>query len=105
MAKKVVQVECLPALALPADFELSELEAIRAWSGGRADEDQQRKAFAAVVQKIAAIGSISFHPGDPYSTAMKEGRRFVGSTLLTIATADMTQLRIKYGRGKQDGNG
>lgn len=63
--------------ALP-DFTIAEAVALKALAAGNASEDQQRRAFEFVVYRLAKIGAPSFHPGDPHSTAFKEGRRSVG---------------------------
>lgn len=69
---------------LPVEYDKSDwtaIQAIRDLAAGKATEDQQRAAWAFIVQRIAAADDLSFRPdeaGGERDTAFHEGRRFVG---------------------------
>ena len=65
--------------------------AIKAWKVGAANDEQQRMAYRFVVHTIAAINRPSFAlPDEPSIMGWRQGRRFVGLQLETIAEAPMT---------------
>lgn len=81
------------------DYDLRDAAALQALYYGRATEDQQREAFAYIVQKLCGVGEPSFRPPeiDPrgLSMAFAEGKRFVGLQLLKFAQLNLALLREK----------
>lgn len=66
---------------LPGTLNKADIVALQALSRGEADPDQQRRALAAIVVRIAKANDLSFLPdshGGERDTAFAEGKRFVG---------------------------
>jgi hypothetical protein len=86
------------------DYELPDVAAIQALYHGSASAEQQRAAFAFLVQRICGIGEPSFRPPeiDPRGLAMAfaEGKRFVGLQLMKFAQMNLALLRKKDSTGK-----
>lgn len=69
-------------------IEPADAEAVRAFSGGSASGDQQRRAWRWILQRACRMGSHCFVPGDPHGTAFLEGRRSVGVLLTNALRTD-----------------
>jgi hypothetical protein len=100
MARAKIAAIALPT-ALPA-ADVADLAAVKALHAGTADEHQQRRALDWIMKRVAGIGEVSFHPGDPQATAFKDGRRFVGIVLVNVLADSMATLRRKYGLPERD---
>jgi len=75
--------ECLPhkdPLERP-DYTEAEIQALRAVHRGEADARQQRLAMDYMV-RAAGTYDTSYRPGDTHATALAEGKRLVGTTLI-----------------------
>ncbi|HEX5461890.1 MAG TPA: hypothetical protein VFX20_18140 [Steroidobacteraceae bacterium] len=81
------------------DYDLADAAALQAVYHGRGTEDQQRRAYLFIVQKLCAIGELSFRPPDidpdGRTTAFAEGKRFVGQQLVKFAELNLDVLREK----------
>jgi hypothetical protein len=69
--------------------------AIKALAAGNASEDQQRTAWAFIVERIARASEASFVIESERATTFVEGRRFVGLAMKAIAGLSEDQLRDK----------
>lgn len=76
-------------LISPGTWEDADVYAIRALEKGVATEAQQRRALIWIVAKAAGIQDLSFRPGDPYTTAFNEGRRYVGTQINKLLNMPM----------------
>lgn len=72
-------------------LEDNEINLIKSLHRGTASGEQQKQAFAVIIQKICKIGSVSFN-SDPIIMAFNEGMRMVGSHLLEIASQPYDKL-------------
>jgi hypothetical protein len=73
--------------------DLPQIGAIKSLAAGTASEHQQRLAWDFILREAAAIKAQSFRSNDALGMAFMEGRRFVASTLLTIANIDTTTMK------------
>ncbi len=71
----------------------TEIHALRAFTNGKASEHQQGIVLDLILHKLAAVGAQSFRKDDALGMAFMEGRRFVGSQLVTIAAIDTTSMK------------
>ena len=77
----------------PAQFTVAEAAAVKAVSTGTATPEQQKAAFDWIIKNAGGIGAQSYRPGDSHATAFMEGRRFVASQLVAIATINIEELK------------
>ena len=88
---------------LPPDYEMRDIEAIRAVHAGVADAAQQARALDWIVKSAAGAYELSFRSdgeGGERETAFAEGRRFVGMQVLKMINmppALVAKLRDKNG--------
>lgn len=85
------------------DRDKDAAQALRDLAAGKADERQQLRAWAFIVERIAASDDLSFRPDDQggaRDTAFHEGRRFVGLQMRKIATLPADLL---FGERKPNG--
>lgn len=81
-----------PPVDKAPDATIQQIGALKALAGGRASPHQQNMAWDFILRSACAIQAQSFRP-DPQQTAFMEGRRFVGSVLLTLANIDTTTMK------------
>lgn len=81
----------------PVDWEEWEVSALQAVAKGNADEEQQRRAFIFVVEKVCGTYQPSYRPGDEgrRDTDFAEGRRYVGLQMVKFAKLNLVALRRK----------
>lgn len=75
--------------------DVADVQAVQAWSQGRATPDQQLRAFNWVLTHAAQTYDQSFHPESDRLTSFMEGRRFVGTKLVLFANANIQRLKKK----------
>lgn len=83
----------------PADYEDTDIYALRALQHGAANADQQKRALNLIVNQIAATYDKSFRPDDfggIRESDFAEGRRHVGLEIIRI----LNTIRLK---GETDG--
>lgn len=86
MAKRA-GVDPRPAAWAPVPYSAADVEAVKALQNGTANDEQQRRALAWVINKAAQTYEVSFRSdaeGGDRETAMAEGRRFVGLSLVKL---------------------
>ena len=88
-ATRRVRAISQPAVDQAAPVSLPEAEAIKALAYGRASEHQQLVAWQFITQRAGPVQAQSFRANDAIGMAFMEGRRFVGSQLITIAAIDI----------------
>ncbi len=80
-----------------AEFSRPEVESVKALNRGDAAPDQQRRALAAIVNKISRTHDIHYVPGDPQASAFIAGRGFVGAQILKILNLPVGALTNEKG--------
>ena len=78
---------------LPAEWELPDASAIQALARGDADAQQQKRALAVIVEKLAGTYEHTFVPGGQDQTIYLEGRRSVGLQIVKLLKANLAVLR------------
>jgi len=78
---------------LPSEWDLPDASALQALSRGEADEHQQRRALACIVEKLAGTYEHTFVPGAQDQTIYLEGRRSVGLQIVKLLKVDLGALR------------
>lgn len=73
--------------------DLGQVGAIKALSNGQASEHQQSLAWAFILRALCGIQQQSFRKDDALGMAFMEGRRFVGSQLLSIASINTETMK------------
>ena len=73
----------------PAPLDEDDLRAIKALASGVANESQQRRAVAVIVDKFARDKDPSFWPDSERASAFAAGKRFVAQQLLGAINMDM----------------
>jgi hypothetical protein len=81
----------------PVEYELADASAIQALVQGAADETQQRRALAFIIEQVCGTYDMSYHAGEDgrRDTDFAEGRRFVGNTLVKMTKLNLSNLRRK----------
>lgn len=93
MNAKRIRALPVPPVDKAPEASLPQIGALKALSAGTASDHQQRLAWEFIIRGACAIQAQSFRAGDPYAMAFMEGRRFAGSTLLTLANIDTTTMK------------
>jgi hypothetical protein len=78
---------------LPAEWELPDAAAIQALARGDADAQQQQRALACVIEKLAGTYEHTFVPGAQDQTTYLEGRRSVGLQVVKLLKVDLAAVR------------
>lgn len=92
------RIRALPAPLVDKapDATLPQIGALKALAAGTASKHQQALAWEYILRSASGVQSQSFR-SDPYQTAFMEGRRFVGSVLLTLSNIDTTTMKDDNG--------
>lgn len=78
------------------DADVADIAAVRAFSQGRADEHQQRRAFDWIVKGLCGIQQSTFQ-SDAHASAFAEGRRYVGLKLALAVNLSTRDLSLNHG--------
>ena len=76
------------------DYTEADLHAVRAWVNGHANEDQQKRSAAFVIEKISRTYAVSFHPDSDRLTSFAEGMRRVGQVIVYMANDAPTKIPV-----------
>ena len=90
---RAVKALKLPAVDRPEEPPVQLIGALKALSSGKASEHQQGLAWDYIVRNLSGVKQQSFRADDALSMAFMEGRRFVGSQMLSIVTIDTARLK------------
>lgn len=79
---------------VPPIPEKADVYAIQALAGGRADEAQQKRALAFIINGLAATYDWAYRPGDEgdRDTLIALGRQFVGQQIVFIINVNAAVL-------------
>lgn len=96
---------------VPADYELRDIDAMRALAAGEASKQEQIRALDWIIKNAAGTYDISFRSdadGGDRDTSFAEGRRFVGLQvvkLINMPTNIVAAMRkqVTERKGKEDG--
>lgn len=78
--------------ALFVSYEDADVMAVKALAAGTANEGQQRRALAFVVNRLARANELSFRPESQRESDFAEGRRFVGLQLRKLVELSVDML-------------
>lgn len=67
---------------IPAAWDLADVASVQALWRGDANEEQQRRAFNFIVERLCATYDMSYRPSDTDATTFAEGKRCVGLQLV-----------------------
>lgn len=81
-----------PAAIALRKYVAADVSAIQACFEGRADEHQQRRAMAFIVNEIADTYNLAYRPDSIRETDFMLGRQFVGQALVMMSKANMQKL-------------
>ena len=93
VASKRRRVPLVPGADRYTPFILADVMAVKALAAGTANEDQQRRAFAWIVNDACQTYHTSYAKGDPGETAFNEGRRFPGLELVKLVKCNPEELK------------
>lgn len=79
----------------PVEYDLADVTAIQALIRGDAEEYQQKRAIAFIIERVCGTYDQSYHPGDDgrRDTDFSEGKRWVGNTLVKMTKLNLSSLR------------
>lgn len=69
----------------PSSEWTSEIASVQALERGDADEHQQRAAWKFIINVLANVDGMTFHPESERASAFAEGQRWVGRQMRLIA--------------------
>ena len=81
---------------LPAHCEPADVSAIQALERGGANEEQQKRALAWIVNIVCATYDQSYRPSSPRDTDFAEGKRWVGNTIVKMLKLNASKLRSDH---------
>lgn len=77
----------------PAKYDDYDVTAMQALARGQANDQQQQRVLAWIVNAAAMSNDQSFVPGQPDVVAFLEGRRSVGNQIKKLINLDLAALR------------
>jgi hypothetical protein len=77
----------------PPPIELRDIAALKALQRGDATADQQQHALRYIVEKVCGTYEMTFNPESARATDFAEGKRRVGTALVSILAADIRKFR------------
>ena len=78
-----------------APYEKADAYAVRAITEGHANEGQQRRGMAWIINTLACTYDLSYRPEKPLESAFAEGKRYVGMQIVKLAN-------IRFARAQQE---
>lgn len=97
MASKRIADAPHPEPWKPPPYELADAAAIQALIRGTADQGQQQRAIAFIVNTICGTYDMSYRPTSDRDTTFAEGKRFVGTRIVMLSKLNLSQLEKKDG--------
>lgn len=85
--------------------EMADVAALRSLAAGTASEDQQKRAFAFIVNGIAGTYERTFHPEDARATDFSEGKRHVGRMMVGFSKEDPEKFKQQEPKNGGTGTG
>lgn len=67
--------------------------ALKALAGGRASDDQQKRALDFIIRRVCRADDLSFVPESDRATAFAEGRRAAGLVIRAIVAMPVENLK------------
>ena len=77
----------------PAQYESADVTAIQQLEQGTATPEMQKRALNWLITGVCGTYDQSYIPLDTHETAFKEGKRFVGNTLIKMLKLEPGKLR------------
>jgi len=77
------------------EWDIADAGALQALARGEATPEQQKRALDWIINNGARCYDVSFIPDNQYATAFMEGRRFVGSKIVTMLKLNLQKLTRK----------
>jgi hypothetical protein len=68
----------------PAPYDEADVYAIKALAAGKANEGQQQRALAWIINTACATYDLSFRPDSDRDTTFAEGKRHVGMQIVKL---------------------
>lgn len=78
---------------LPLEPPLAVTLAIKGVAAGTANEDQQKRAMAWIIETLCGTYDLSYRPASDRDTVFAEGRRFVGLQLVKEIKINHSKLK------------
>lgn len=78
-----------------ADWELADANALQALEKGEADEVQQKRALAWIINNAAATYQVAWEPDNERASSFESGRRFVGIKIVELLKLNLANFRRK----------
>lgn len=82
----------------PSPFAYADAEAIQALAAGRADADQQRRAYRWILEGACGLPAWAYRESQR-ETDIALGRHFVGQQIIGVQKIDLAKLRQKDQNG------
>lgn len=79
----------VPAPYIPYQTKKSDVIAMLALKAGTADEHQQKRILALLINNLCETYGLSYRPGDPDGTSFAEGKRFVGLQIVKMLNTNV----------------
>lgn len=75
------------------EWELADVTAIQALEKGEANEDQQKRALAWIINQAAATYQVAWEPENERASSFESGRRYVGLKLVEMLKLNPSAFR------------
>lgn len=90
-----MSLKSAPAELRVPEFTKHEVESVKALYAGEASPEQQRRALALIVNRLARAHDVSYVPRDPHASSFLAGRAFVGAQVLKLVNLPVGALIIQ----------
>ena len=94
VTKKRPTVESAP-YCFKADWQLPDANALQALEKGEADEMQQKRALAWIINVAAGTYQVAWEPDNERASSFESGRRFVGLKIVELLKLNLANFRRK----------
>ena len=78
-----------------SDWQLPDANALQALEKGEADENQQKRALAWIINVAAGTYQVAWEPDNERASSFESGRRFVGLKIVELLKLNLANFRRK----------
>lgn len=93
--KKVTKKAIVPSApyCFKCDWELVDVTSLQALEKGEANEDQQKRALAWIINQASATYQVAWEPDNERASSFESGRRYVGLKIIEMLKLNASAFR------------
>lgn len=104
MARSKINIPADKPWMLPPR-ELADVLALKALAAGKANEDQQRRAYEFILKDICGVQFLAYQPDSVRDTDFALGKQFVGHTIVKFVNLNPDVFKQETGNDNRSNSG